>query len=133
MYIFCFFFVEKKRSKSPYKDVIELCGDLFTISILIAISLRSLTIGLAYSPCLSRKWGHRLCFGNVECIHVFTIIFVCIADAAFVDRADIKQYIGLPSTHARYMILSSCIKELLRVGLVTPKVRFFIVIFFYVW
>lgn len=39
-------------------------------------------------------------------------------DIAFVDRADIKQYIGLPSTQARYEILRSCLEELCRVGLV---------------
>ncbi|TMW65318.1 hypothetical protein Poli38472_007960 [Pythium oligandrum] len=39
-------------------------------------------------------------------------------DVAFVDRADIKQYIGLPSPHARYEILRSCVEELCRVGLI---------------
>lgn len=39
-------------------------------------------------------------------------------DIAFVDRADIKQYIGLPNTEARYNILRSCIKELMRCGIV---------------
>ena len=34
-------------------------------------------------------------------------------DAAFLDRADIKQYIGPPSTSARYSILASCIRELI--------------------
>ena len=44
-------------------------------------------------------------------------------DVAFVDRADIKQYIGLPSHRARFMILRSCVMELARVGLVSlPKV-----------
>lgn len=38
-------------------------------------------------------------------------------DVAFVDRADIKQYIGLPSCHARYEILRSCVDELRRVGI----------------
>ncbi|TDH71218.1 uncharacterized protein CCR75_005999 [Bremia lactucae] len=41
-------------------------------------------------------------------------------DVAFVDRADIKQYIGLPSCHARYEILRSCMDELVRVGIVAP-------------
>ncbi|GAX80558.1 hypothetical protein CEUSTIGMA_g7995.t1, partial [Chlamydomonas eustigma] len=35
-------------------------------------------------------------------------------DAAFVDRADIKAYIGPPSLHARYNVLRSAIKELVR-------------------
>eukprot|EP00750_Incisomonas_marina_P021336 INCI4303.1.p1 GENE.INCI4303.1~~INCI4303.1.p1 ORF type:complete len:424 (-),score=81.91 INCI4303.1:745-2016(-) len=39
-------------------------------------------------------------------------------DIAFVDRADIKQYIGLPSSKARGLILSSCMSELERVGIV---------------
>eukprot|EP00053_Salpingoeca_punica_P008296 m.74823 g.74823 ORF g.74823 m.74823 type:complete len:439 (+) comp14538_c0_seq1:165-1481(+) len=40
-------------------------------------------------------------------------------DLAFVDRADIKQYIGPPSVSARYSILCSCIGELTRVGIIT--------------
>ncbi|KAJ9475477.1 Pachytene checkpoint protein 2 [Pseudozyma hubeiensis] len=39
-------------------------------------------------------------------------------DNAFVDRADIKQYVGLPPAEAVYWILESCLKELMRVGLV---------------
>lgn len=42
-------------------------------------------------------------------------------DLAFVDRADIKQYIGLPSVVACYNIITSCIQELMRVGIITPK------------
>ena len=37
-------------------------------------------------------------------------------DLAFVDRADLKQYIGNPTEKARYFILDSCIKELLTKG-----------------
>mmetsp|Transcript_1268 Transcript_1268/g.2485 ORF Transcript_1268/g.2485 Transcript_1268/m.2485 type:complete len:427 (+) Transcript_1268:210-1490(+) len=44
-------------------------------------------------------------------------------DLAFVDRADIKQYIGLPSVNARYEILRSCISELMRVGIIAPHVE----------
>ncbi|ETM33078.1 hypothetical protein L914_19640 [Phytophthora nicotianae] len=44
-------------------------------------------------------------------------------DVAFVDRADIKQYIGLPSGHARYEILRSCIEELRRVGILKPSTQ----------
>ena len=43
-------------------------------------------------------------------------------DLAFVDRADIKQYIGHPSTRAIYMILKSCIEELMRVELIEKMV-----------
>lgn len=41
-------------------------------------------------------------------------------DLAFVDRADIKQYIGPPSDIAIYQIYLSCITELMRVGIITP-------------
>ena len=40
-------------------------------------------------------------------------------DLAFVDRADIKAYIGPPPLHARYEILRTCIEELQRVGIIT--------------
>jgi len=36
-------------------------------------------------------------------------------DLAFVDRADIKQYLGYPCTEAIYSIYRSCLKELMRV------------------
>ena len=39
-------------------------------------------------------------------------------DLAFVDRADIKQYIGPPSVAAVYTIFHSCLNELSRVGLI---------------
>ena len=41
-------------------------------------------------------------------------------DLAFVDRADIKQYIPLPSYRARFQILHSCLAELVRRGIVEP-------------
>ena len=43
-------------------------------------------------------------------------------DVAFVDRADIKQYIGLPSVRARYEILLSCIRELIRSNVLPDEV-----------
>ena len=39
-------------------------------------------------------------------------------DLAFVDRADIKQYVGHPSQAAVYQILHSCLQELSRAGVV---------------
>ena len=39
-------------------------------------------------------------------------------DLAFVDRADVKQYVGPPSQGAIYQILHSCIVELVRTSLV---------------
>ncbi|MCO5606712.1 hypothetical protein L7F22_060902 [Adiantum nelumboides] len=42
-------------------------------------------------------------------------------DIAFVDRADVKAFLGPPSLWARYEILRSCLKELYRVGLLTTQ------------
>ncbi|XP_076630485.1 pachytene checkpoint 2 protein [Colletes latitarsis] len=42
-------------------------------------------------------------------------------DLAFIDRADIRQYIGHPSSEAIYKIYASCIKELMRVSLLESK------------
>lgn len=39
-------------------------------------------------------------------------------DTAFLDRADVKQYIGLPNVHARYEILRGGVDELLKCGIV---------------
>ena len=41
-------------------------------------------------------------------------------DLAFVDRADIKAFIGPPSVRARYEILRSCLSELSRAGILGP-------------
>ncbi|XP_050395738.1 pachytene checkpoint protein 2 homolog isoform X1 [Patella vulgata] len=41
-------------------------------------------------------------------------------DMAFVDRADIKQYIGPPSPAAIYKIFHSCLNELMRTGVICP-------------
>jgi SpoVK/Ycf46/Vps4 family AAA+-type ATPase len=43
-------------------------------------------------------------------------------DTAFIDRADIKAFIGLPPPKARYTVLATCVQELVRVGLVHPAV-----------
>ncbi|KAL8465588.1 hypothetical protein ACS0TY_034903 [Phlomoides rotata] len=40
-------------------------------------------------------------------------------DIAFVDRADIKAYVGPPTLQARYEILRSCLAELLRTGILS--------------
>ncbi|KAI3454424.1 hypothetical protein Pfo_011087 [Paulownia fortunei] len=40
-------------------------------------------------------------------------------DIAFVDRADIKAYVGPPTLQARYEILRSCLVELLRTGILS--------------
>lgn len=45
-------------------------------------------------------------------------------DLAFVDRADIKQYVGFPSIGARYHILSSCLEELMRVRIIYDQTTF---------
>lgn len=46
-------------------------------------------------------------------------------DLAFIDRADLKQFIGLPSEHAIYKIYHSCIKELMRVN--NQLIKWFII------
>ncbi|PRW58109.1 pachytene checkpoint 2-like protein [Chlorella sorokiniana] len=42
-------------------------------------------------------------------------------DLAFVDRADIKAYIGNPNEQARYEILRGCIAELATAGIITDS------------
>jgi SpoVK/Ycf46/Vps4 family AAA+-type ATPase len=44
-------------------------------------------------------------------------------DLAFIDRADIKQFIGLPGSRAIYSILSSSLNELLRAGVISTRRR----------
>ncbi|KAF8681215.1 ATPase family various cellular activities (AAA) [Rhizoctonia solani] len=39
-------------------------------------------------------------------------------DSAYVDRADIVQYVGPPSRNAIYFILRSCVIELIRAGII---------------
>lgn len=40
--------------------------------------------------------------------------FCWVVDIAFIDRADIKAYVGPPTLQARYEILRSCLQELVR-------------------
>ncbi|KAI5611992.1 pachytene checkpoint protein 2-like isoform X1 [Silurus asotus] len=42
-------------------------------------------------------------------------------DLAFVDRADIKQYIGLPSAKAIFNIYLSCLEELMKRQIIYPR------------
>ncbi|XP_063160348.1 pachytene checkpoint protein 2 homolog [Candoia aspera] len=42
-------------------------------------------------------------------------------DIAFVDRADIKQYIGLPSPAAIFKIYHSCLEELMKCQIIYPR------------
>lgn len=41
-------------------------------------------------------------------------------DLAFIDRADIKQYIGPPSAEAIFMIYRSCLTELMKKTIISP-------------
>lgn len=43
-------------------------------------------------------------------------------DAAFLDRADIKQYVNAPTASAIYVILRTCLNELIRCGLIEEQV-----------
>ncbi len=45
------------------------------------------------------------------------------SDSAFVDRADIIQYVDLPSPEAIYEILRSSLSEIVSKGLVSTVVR----------
>jgi ATPase family associated with various cellular activities (AAA) len=56
-----------------------------------------------------------------NCLILATTNLTGAVDAAFLDRADMKVFIDLPGRHARYEILRSCLKELLRCDIIkTP-------------
>lgn len=46
-------------------------------------------------------------------------------DLAFVDRADIKQYIGPPSEKGIYNIYLSCLEELMKCQIIYPRLQLF--------
>lgn len=46
-------------------------------------------------------------------------------DLAFVDRADIKQYIGPPSEKGIYNIYLSCLEELMKCQIIVPRQQLF--------
>ncbi|CAJ1062110.1 pachytene checkpoint protein 2 homolog [Xyrichtys novacula] len=46
-------------------------------------------------------------------------------DLAFVDRADIKQYIGPPSEKGIYNIYLSCLEELMKCQIINPRQQLF--------
>ena len=53
-----------------------------------------------------------------NCLVLTTSNLTGAIDTAFIDRADIKQYIGPPGPAARYEILRGCVHELCRVGII---------------
>jgi SpoVK/Ycf46/Vps4 family AAA+-type ATPase len=60
------------------------------------------------------------CIKNYPNVVILTTSNVTNAiDLAFVDRADIKQYIGLPTVEAIYEIYRSCIQELVKSSIVS--------------
>ncbi|KAI0092756.1 P-loop containing nucleoside triphosphate hydrolase protein [Irpex rosettiformis] len=62
------------------------------------------------------KLKHRK---NVLVMSTSNLAKAIAADTAFVDRADIIQYVDLPSRDAIYAILRSCVSELVTKGIVT--------------
>lgn len=46
-----------------------------------------------------------------------------LADCAFVDRADIVQYVDLPPREAIYEILRTCLCEIVAKGIIATVVR----------
>ncbi|XP_067933076.1 pachytene checkpoint protein 2 homolog [Watersipora subatra] len=44
-------------------------------------------------------------------------------EAAFLDRADIKKYIGLPNAEAIYSVYQGCVHELMRAEVISPKLK----------
>lgn len=46
-----------------------------------------------------------------------------LSDCAFIDRADIVQYIDLPGREAIYDILRSCLTEVMAKGIIPTVVR----------
>nr|XP_046255663.1 pachytene checkpoint protein 2 homolog [Scatophagus argus] len=49
-------------------------------------------------------------------------------DLAFVDRADIKQYIGPPSVNGIYSIYLSCLEELMKCQIIYPREQLFTIL-----
>jgi SpoVK/Ycf46/Vps4 family AAA+-type ATPase len=67
-------------------------------------------------------------FTSLDRLHSFPNVLVLTTtnltssvDMAFVDRADLKKYIGLPIIEARNEILRSCLLEVVRVGIIESK------------
>lgn len=56
--------------------------------------------------------------GHANVMVVATTNLTKKVDAALLDRADIKAFVGLPSRHARYEILRTCLQELQRSGII---------------
>lgn len=48
-----------------------------------------------------------------------TTNLTAMVDAAFIDRVDVKVHIGMPILQARYEIMRSCLKELIRARIIT--------------
>lgn len=71
-------------------------------------------------PCLLEFYHFSSVYVMIIRVHViYKIHLFSVADIAFVDRADIKAYVGPPTHQARYEILKSCLEELLRTGILS--------------
>lgn len=53
------------------------------------------------------------------------LMYAHILDSAFVDRADIIQYVDLPPRDAVYDILRSCLAELVTKGIISEIVSLY--------
>ena len=51
----------------------------------------------------------------------YTITIHVLVHIYYLYRADVKQYIGLPTPAAIFKIFHSCLSELMRVGIITPN------------
>lgn len=60
-------------------------------------------------------WLVGSCFSHSNVVILTTSNVTEKIDLAFVDRADIKQYIGPPSEKGIYNIYLSCLEELMKV------------------
>jgi len=79
----------------------------------------------AIGMCTTVERGHQ--FANVVLVasHVLHVLMLyCLStDIAFIDRADIKLRIGLPSQMAIFSLLNTSFGELLRTGIIHIDVR----------
>ncbi|XP_076972907.1 pachytene checkpoint protein 2 homolog isoform X2 [Tamandua tetradactyla] len=69
--------------------------------------------------CLLSAYGVRAKHSNVVILTTSNITERI--DVAFVDRADIKQYIGPPSAAAIFKIYLSCLEELMKCQIIYPR------------
>ncbi|XWS60069.1 hypothetical protein CRYUN_Cryun07bG0002500 [Craigia yunnanensis] len=104
-------------SQSFFKKIQEMVEEENNLVFVLIDEVESLAAARKAEPSVSIRMDKLKSSPNV--IILTTSNITAAIDIAFVDRADIKAYVGPPTLQACYEILRSCLHELIRTGIIS--------------